>query len=181
MSFRAHCKLTRRRRSKSIDITVTTLWLRCSSSSEFTHKCKKSKFIRLNKKHFRFQSYAHFTLVWREPSMLIAQWSYSLLVILVFCFYLTLKGLAFLSLFELLADHFLYFKHRGIRYTTHRTSGIIALQAKLQSYPRKDILITTWSWILSFLINRVFKQYTIDWARSVLNLPWNIYLMLYWT
>ena len=76
-----HCKLTRRRRSNSIDINVKNLWLRCSSSSDFTHKCKKNKFIRLhitNSKHFcsfqslchkrsydkihsRFQSSAHFT------------------------------------------------------------------------------------------------------------------------
>ena len=51
----AHCKLTRRRRSNSIDITVTALLLRCSSCSDFTHKCKKSKFIVLHitsSKHF---------------------------------------------------------------------------------------------------------------------------------
>ena len=42
-----HCKLTKRRRSNSIDITVMTLWLCFSSNSNFTHKCKKSKFIRL--------------------------------------------------------------------------------------------------------------------------------------
>ena len=50
-----HCKLTRRRRSNSIDITVRTLWPHCSSSSDFTHKSKKSKFIWLhikNSKHF---------------------------------------------------------------------------------------------------------------------------------
>ena len=44
-----------RRRSNSIDNTVTTLWLRCSSSSDFTHNCNISKFIRLhttNSKHF---------------------------------------------------------------------------------------------------------------------------------
>ena len=50
-----HCKLTRRRRSNSIDITVTALWLRCSFSSDFMYMWKKSKFIRLhiiNSKHF---------------------------------------------------------------------------------------------------------------------------------
>ena len=50
-----HCKLTRKRRSNSIDITFPTLWLRCFSSFDFTHNCKKSKFIRLhitNLKHF---------------------------------------------------------------------------------------------------------------------------------
>ena len=36
-----HCKLTRRRRSNSIDITVTTLWQRCFYSSGFTCKCNK--------------------------------------------------------------------------------------------------------------------------------------------
>ena len=36
-----HCKLTRRGRSNAIDITVKTLWLCCSSSSNFTHKSKK--------------------------------------------------------------------------------------------------------------------------------------------
>ena len=34
-------------KSNSIDITVTTLWLRCSSSSDFTHKCMKNKFSRI--------------------------------------------------------------------------------------------------------------------------------------
>ena len=50
-----HYKLTRRRRTNSIGITVETLWPRCSSSSNFTHKSKKSQFIRLhntNLKHF---------------------------------------------------------------------------------------------------------------------------------
>ena len=50
-----HCKLTRRRRSNSIDITVTALWLRCSFSSDFMYMWKKNKFIRLhiiNSKHF---------------------------------------------------------------------------------------------------------------------------------
>ena len=36
-----HCKLTRSRRPNLIYITVTTLWLRYSSSSHFMHKCKK--------------------------------------------------------------------------------------------------------------------------------------------
>ena len=36
-----HCKLTRRRRSYSIVITFTTLWLRCSSSSYFIHMWRK--------------------------------------------------------------------------------------------------------------------------------------------
>ena len=78
-------KLTRRRKSISIDITVTALWLYCSSSSDFAYKCKKSKYIRLHiinskhfcsfqylfskrsydKKHISYQSYSHFTLVWR--------------------------------------------------------------------------------------------------------------------
>ena len=50
-----HCKLTRRRRSNSIYITVTTLWPRCFSMSDLTRKCKKGKFIYLhiiNSKHF---------------------------------------------------------------------------------------------------------------------------------
>ena len=49
-----HGKLTRKRRSNSIDITVTTLWQRCSYSSGFMRKSKKSRFIRLciiNSKH----------------------------------------------------------------------------------------------------------------------------------
>ena len=45
---RKHGKLTRRRRSNAIDIVVTTLWLRSSSSSDFKHKCKKSKFTWLH-------------------------------------------------------------------------------------------------------------------------------------
>ena len=56
-TLKNHCKLTRRKMSNSIDITVSTLWLRCSISSNFTHKRKKSKFIRLhitNSKHFCF-------------------------------------------------------------------------------------------------------------------------------
>ena len=81
-----HCKLTRRRSSNSIDITVTTLWPRCSSMSDLSHMCKKSKFFQLHlkntkrfcsfqflfkkksydKKHLQFQCYLHFTLVWRE-------------------------------------------------------------------------------------------------------------------
>ena len=56
-----HCKLTRRRKSNSFDFTVTTLWLRCSSSSDFTQKSKKTKFIWLHittSKHFLFFSIA---------------------------------------------------------------------------------------------------------------------------
>jgi len=86
-----HCKLTKRRRSISIDITVTALWLRCSSSSDFTHKCKESKYIPLHiinskhfcsfqylfnkisydQKHISYQYYLLFTLAWREMSSLI--------------------------------------------------------------------------------------------------------------
>ena len=82
--FSYHCKLTRRRRSNSINITVTTLWPRCSSMSDYSHKCRKRKFIQLHlnnskhfcssqylfnkksydKKHIQFQYYLHFTLVW---------------------------------------------------------------------------------------------------------------------
>ena len=82
--FSYHCKLTRRRRSNSINITVTTLWPRFSSMSDYSHKCRKRKFIQLHlnnskhfcssqylfnkksyvKKHIQFQYYLHFTLVW---------------------------------------------------------------------------------------------------------------------
>ena len=86
MSDIFHCKLTRRRRSNLIYITVTTLWPRCSSMSDLSHMCKKSKFIQLhfknskrfcsfqyifNKKVMRksivstISMYLHFTLVWR--------------------------------------------------------------------------------------------------------------------
>ena len=80
-----HCKLTRRRRSNSIYITVTTLWPRCSSMFDLSHMCKQSKFIQLHlknskrfcsfqylfnkksyaKKHTKLHCYLHFTLVWR--------------------------------------------------------------------------------------------------------------------
>ena len=84
-----HCKLTRMRGSNSIDISNTTLWPRCSSMSDFSHKSKKSKLIQLylknskrfcssqyffNKKSYdikqiKFQCYFYFTLVWRDVSM----------------------------------------------------------------------------------------------------------------
>ena len=56
-----HCKLTRRRSSNSIDITGTTLWPCCSSSSDFTHK-----YERVDWKHIKFQYFVEFTLVWRD-------------------------------------------------------------------------------------------------------------------
>ena len=37
-----HCKLTKRKRSNSIYITVTTLWPRCSSMSEFSQSVRKA-------------------------------------------------------------------------------------------------------------------------------------------
>ena len=55
-----HCKLTRRRRSNSIYITVTTLWPRSSSMSDLSHMCKKSKFIQLHPKNSkRFCSFQY--------------------------------------------------------------------------------------------------------------------------
>ena len=83
-SFLIHCKLTRRRRSNSIGITVKTLWLRCSlvlilrtrvrEANLFGYITQIQNIFFFNsssikevmiKKHLRFQSYAHFTLVWR--------------------------------------------------------------------------------------------------------------------
>ena len=43
-----HCKQTRRKRSNSIYITVTTLWPPCSSISDLSHMSKKNKFIQLH-------------------------------------------------------------------------------------------------------------------------------------
>ena len=70
----------------SIDFTVTTLWLRDSVTLILCKKWRKANlfgyilvihniFVLFNsssirgvmiKKHIRFQSYVHFTLVWRE-------------------------------------------------------------------------------------------------------------------
>ena len=62
--------------------------------SDFSHKCKNSKFIQLHlknskrfcsfqyllnkkcyeKKHLQFQCYFHFTLVWRETRASLLEW-----------------------------------------------------------------------------------------------------------
>ena len=72
-----HCKLTRRRRSYSIVITFTTLWLRCSSSSYFIHMWRKDNlfgYILWNQNIFdllnSFLINVHFTIVWRASFLL---------------------------------------------------------------------------------------------------------------
>ena len=78
-------KLTRKRRSNSIYITVTTLWPRCSSMSYFTRKCKKSQFIQLhlvNFKHFSFSQYLFNKRVYAKKA-------YSISMLCTFYFSLT--------------------------------------------------------------------------------------------
>ena len=82
--LRKHCKLTRRRRSNSIDFTVTTLrdsvvplvlilhtsvrkanlfsYISRLQNSFVLFKSSSQKGVMIEK-HFRFQSYEHFTLV----------------------------------------------------------------------------------------------------------------------
>ena len=59
VSLQTNC---RRRRSISINITITALWLRSKHFCSFQYLFKNRSY---DQKHISCQSYLHFTLVWR--------------------------------------------------------------------------------------------------------------------